>query len=85
MTTDEEFQAALQCEAQQRLWVKTLAPLLELRRGDDNCSDPVRFARELVQIAAAQRLCRILRTDLGDEARASETQASETALAAEGR
>ncbi len=52
-------------EAQERLWIRALTPLLQLRKHDSDPSDRVQYAFDLMYIAACERVARILRSDLG--------------------
>ncbi len=52
-------------EAQSRLWIRALTPLLQLRKHDSDPSDRVQYAFDLMYIAACERVARILRSDLG--------------------
>ncbi len=51
-------------EGRQRLWIRTLTPLLQLRNHDTDPSSRVQFAFDLMYIAACERVARILRGDL---------------------
>jgi hypothetical protein len=51
-------------EAQKRLWVRTIIPLLQLRSHDSDPSGRVQLASDLMHIAACERVTRILRADL---------------------
>lgn len=61
MTPDEAVQAALASDCQQRLWLRALVPLLALRKPD---SGPQTLAFDLMYAAAADRVCRLCRSDL---------------------
>jgi hypothetical protein len=54
-------------EAQKRLWVRTIIPLLQLRSRDSDPSCRVQLAFDLMTIAACERVTRILRDDLTDD------------------
>lgn len=51
-------------EGRQRLWIRSLTPLLQLRNHDTDPSSRVQFAFDLMYIAACERVARILRSDL---------------------
>jgi hypothetical protein len=68
MTTDEAVQAALAYEAQRRLWLKALLPVLQARSSESDPSDRVQFALDMAAIAAADRIARICRSDLPADA-----------------
>jgi hypothetical protein len=63
-TADELVEAALDYEAQARLWVRALRSVLELRSHDSDPSDRVQLALDLLHIAVCERLSRICRADL---------------------
>ena len=52
-------------EGRQRLWIRALTPLLQLRNHDTDPSSRVQYAFDLMYIAACERMARILRSDLG--------------------
>ena len=54
-------------EAQKRLMIRTLIPLLQLRSHDTDPSGRVQLAFDLMSIAVCERLCRIARSDLGKD------------------
>jgi hypothetical protein len=54
-------------EAQRRLWVRTIIPLLQLRSHDSDPSGRVQLAFDLMHIAACERVTRLLRSDLRDD------------------
>lgn len=60
----EFLTAVLDNESQQRLWIKAITPILQLRTHELDPSGRVRFAFDLMQIAACERVARILRSDL---------------------
>jgi hypothetical protein len=62
--TPEAVSAFVDAEIQNRLWLKTLVPLLQLRSQETDPSDRVQFAFDLMYIAACERIARILRSDL---------------------
>lgn len=67
-TVDDMVEAVLDGEAQQRLWLRTIIPLLkEAGRASDNHG--VQVAYNLTLLAACDRVTRLLRSDLtGDPA-----------------
>ncbi len=63
-TAEDIAQQIIDIESQQRLWLKAILPLLQLRSRDSDPSDRVQFALDQMTIAACERAARILRTDL---------------------
>jgi len=63
-TAEDIAQQIIDLESQQRLWLKAILPLLQLRSPDADPSDRVQFAFDQMTIAACERAARILRTDL---------------------
>jgi hypothetical protein len=61
---DDLAEAILDLEQQQRLWLRALLPLLELRSHDSDPSPRVQFAFDVMHIAACERVARICRSDL---------------------
>jgi len=62
---DEDDQQADACdyideEAQKRLWVRTIIPLLQLRSHDSDPSGRVQLAFDLMHIAACECVSRLL-------------------------
>lgn len=51
-------------QAQDRLWIKAVVPLLQLRPPDAPRNGRVQFAFDRMQVAACERLARILSSDL---------------------
>ena len=51
-------------DVQNRLWIRALVPLLQLRSQETDASGRVQFAFDLMHIAACERVARILRSDL---------------------
>ena len=47
-----------------RLWLKTIVPLLHLRSHESDPSTRVQLAFDLMYIAACERVARVLRSDL---------------------
>jgi hypothetical protein len=66
-TAEDIAQQIIDCESQQRLWLKAILPLLQLRSPDTDPSDRVQFAFDQMTIAACERAARILRTDLAPD------------------
>ena len=66
LTQDEMVSQALDFETQQRLWLKALIPLLQLRSHESDPSGRVQLAYDLMHIAACERVSRIVRRDLAD-------------------
>jgi hypothetical protein len=62
--TADAVSAFVDAEIQNRLWLKTLVPLLQLRSQETDPSDRVQYALDLMYIAACERIARILRSDL---------------------
>ena len=63
----EEAEAATELEhvdLTNRLWLKAIVPLLQLRSHESDPSQRVQFAFDLMYIAACERVARILRSDL---------------------
>ena len=63
-TFDDMVEAAIDYEVQQRLWVRTIIPLLELRSHETDPSGRVQLAFDLMHIAACERVARLMRADL---------------------
>lgn len=61
---DDVVADVIDLETQKRLWVRALIPLLQLRSRDSDASGRVQLALDLMHIAACERVCRILRSDL---------------------
>jgi hypothetical protein len=53
-------------EGRQRLWIRCLTPLLQLRAHETDPSDRVQLAFDKMYIAACERVARILHSDLGE-------------------
>jgi hypothetical protein len=64
---DDIVTKALDLEAQQRLWLRALIPLLQLRSRDSDPSGRVQFAFDLMHIAACERVSRFVRGDLREQ------------------
>lgn len=54
---------AAECEAQKRLWLRAITPILQLRSHEPDPSDRVQFAFDLMHVAACERVARILDSD----------------------
>lgn len=65
-TADDMAAAILDLEMQRRLWVRTLTAFMAARFHDEDPSPRVQLAYDLAHIAAAERLARIMRSDLTD-------------------
>jgi hypothetical protein len=63
-TAQDLVDAALDYEAQQRLWLRAIAELVARRRKDTDPSDRVQFALDMLYVAACERAVRILGNDL---------------------
>jgi len=63
-TAEEIAQQIIDLEAQQRLWLKAILPLLQLRSSDSDPSERVQFAFDQMTIAACERAGRILGNDV---------------------
>jgi hypothetical protein len=64
LTADDLVNAAIDHESQQRLWLRAIIPLLQLRSHDSDPSPRVQLAFDLMHIAAAERVARLMRSDL---------------------
>lgn len=53
-------------EGRQRLWIRSLTPLLQLRSHETDPSSRVQFAFDQMYVAACERVARILRSDLAN-------------------
>jgi hypothetical protein len=62
--TEEALIDAAADDAQARLWLRAVVPLLQLRSHDSDPSDRVQFALDQMYIAACERVARILGSDL---------------------
>jgi hypothetical protein len=51
-------------DAQQRLWLRSIIPLLQIRSHDSAPSSRVQFAFDQMFVAACERVARILGSDL---------------------
>jgi hypothetical protein len=63
-TADEMIDAALDYEAQQRLWLRAIGDLVAKRRQTSDPSDRVQYALDMLHVAACERAVRILSADL---------------------
>ncbi len=61
---DDQLIEAIESEAQQRLWLRAILPILAARSRDSDPSAHVQLALDLMHIAACERVCRIMRSDL---------------------
>ena len=66
--SDDELQDLIDLEAQRRLWIKALVPILQMRSHGTDPSSRVQLAFDLMHIAACERAARILRSDLAGDA-----------------
>jgi hypothetical protein len=66
-TEDDMAAQVLDLEAQKRLWLRAIVPLLAARSHDADPSGRVQLALDLMHIAACDRIRRLLRSDLPDE------------------
>lgn len=60
----DDIQAYIDEEAQKRLWLRTIIPLLQMRSHDTDPSGRVQLAVDLMHISACERAARILRSDI---------------------
>src|SRR5262245_33452507 len=58
---------SFEIDIQQRLWLKAILPLIQLRSGEVDPNGRVQFAFDRMCIAACERISRILRSDLAEE------------------
>jgi hypothetical protein len=65
-TPDEMVDAAIDDQVQQRLWLRAITPLLQLRSHESDPSGRVQLAFDLMHIAACERISRVLHSDLED-------------------
>jgi hypothetical protein len=63
-TPDELMDAVVDFDMQNRLWLRAITPLLQLRSHDSDPSGRVQLAFDLMHIAACERVSRILHSDL---------------------
>jgi hypothetical protein len=61
---DEMVDAAIDFELQQRLWIRTALEVIKTRTQESDPSPRVQLAFDLMQIAAAERIARLMGTDL---------------------
>ena len=64
---DDMVAEALDLETQQRLWLRAIIPLLQLRSHDSDPSGRVQLAFDLMHIAACERVSRLVRADLREQ------------------
>jgi hypothetical protein len=62
--TDDEFVRYEAFEAQNRLWIKAVVPILQLRPHEAPHNVRLQYALDRLRIAACERLVRILSSDL---------------------
>jgi hypothetical protein len=62
----EATAAQVECDVRQRLWLRAVIPLLQLRSHEPDPSCRVQFAFDRMYISACERVARILRSDQGD-------------------
>lgn len=63
-TDDDPGALPFEDDAQQRLWLRAVIPLLQLRSGEPDPSNRVQFALDRMYISACERVVRILRSDV---------------------
>jgi hypothetical protein len=63
-TPEDMVNDVLDLETQQRLWLRAIIPLLQLRSHDSDPSGRVQLAFDLMHIAACERVSRIVQADL---------------------
>jgi len=63
-TAEDMIDAALDYEAQQRLWLRAIGELIAKRPKIGDPSDRVQFALDMIFIAACERGVRILNNDV---------------------
>ncbi|APW59207.1 hypothetical protein [Paludisphaera borealis] len=61
---DDDFVQYEAFEAQNRLWIKAIVPVLQVRMHDAQHNGRLQYALDRLQIAACERLTRILSSDL---------------------
>jgi hypothetical protein len=85
-TADEVAQATAKLAAEERAWLRRCLDILALEpeQAHPACVPSVAFARDLVQIAAAERACRILWGDLPARRARELRRAAERARTADG-
>lgn len=64
---DDPDAPPFEIDVQQRLWLKAVIPLLQLRSSEADPSGRVQYAFDRMYISACERIVRILRGDLPDE------------------
>jgi hypothetical protein len=62
--TEDGVDLARAYEAQQRLWLRAIVPLLGVRSPDTDPSPRVQLALDLMHVAACERVGRLMRSDL---------------------
>jgi hypothetical protein len=66
-TEDDMAAQVLDLEAQKRLWLRAIVPLLAARSHDSDPSGRVQFSIDMMYIAACERVRRLLESDLTDK------------------
>lgn len=66
-STDDVIAEVIDLEAQKRLWVRAIIPLLQLKSRNEDVSGRVQLAMDMMHVAACERVRRLLRSDLPDE------------------
>ena len=61
---DDDFPEFVDPDVQNRLWLRAVVPLLQLRSHETDPSQRVQFALDQMYIAACERVARLLRSDL---------------------
>ncbi len=60
----DDFPEFVDPDVQNRLWLRAVVPLLQLRSQETDPSQRVQFALDQMYIAACERVARLLRSDL---------------------
>jgi hypothetical protein len=63
---DDLVAEVIDLESQQRLWLRAIVPLLQLRSQESDPSGRVQLALDMMHVAACERVGRLLRSDLGE-------------------
>jgi len=61
---DDDFPEFVDPDVQNRLWLRAVVPLLQLRSHETDPSQRVQFALDQMYIAACERVARLLHSDL---------------------
>ena len=64
---DDDFPEFVDPDVQNRLWLRAVVPLLQLRSHETDPSQRVQFALDQMYIAACERVARLLRSDLASQ------------------